>query len=81
MAEVAAKQRKHKMSRLEKKNTLIAYSFLAPNFLGFAIFTLVPVVCAILLAFVEWNGSPITPQQQPCLRSALSCSQKFIKCS
>lgn len=44
MAEVAAKQRKHKMSRLEKKNTLIAYSFLAPNFLGFAIFTLVPVV-------------------------------------
>ena len=27
MAEVAAKQRKHKMSRLEKKNTLIAYSF------------------------------------------------------
>ena len=47
MAEVAAKQRKHKMSRLEKKNTLIAYSFLAPNFLGFAIFTLVPVVCYI----------------------------------
>ena len=60
MAEVAAKQRKHKMSRLEKKNTLIAYSFLAPNFLGFAIFTLVPVVCAILLAFVEWNGGDIS---------------------
>lgn len=60
MAEVAAKQRKHKMSRLEKKNTLIAYSFLAPNFLGFAIFTLVPVICAILLAFVEWNGGDIS---------------------
>lgn len=60
MAEVAAKQRKHKMSRLEKKNTLIAYSFLVPNFLGFAIFTLVPVVCAILLAFVEWNGGDIS---------------------
>lgn len=60
MAEVAAKQRKHKMSRLEKKNTRIAYSFLAPNFLGFAIFTLVPVVCAILLAFVEWNGGDIS---------------------
>ncbi len=44
------------MSKLERKNTLIAYSFLAPNFLGFAIFTLVPVVCAILLSFVEWNG-------------------------
>lgn len=60
MTEIAAKQRKHKMSRLEKKNTLIAYSFLAPNFLGFAIFTLVPVVCAILLAFVEWNGGDIS---------------------
>ena len=60
MAEGAAKQRKHKMSRLEKKNTLFAYSFLAPNFLGFAIFTLVPVVCAILLAFVEWNGGDIS---------------------
>jgi len=44
------------MSRLEKKNTLIAYSFLAPNFLGFAIFTLVPVVFSIVLAFLNWNG-------------------------
>ena len=44
------------MSRLERKNTLIAYSFLAPNFLGFAIFTLVPVVFSVLLSFVEWNG-------------------------
>ena len=60
MAEIAVKQRRHKMSKLEKKNTLIAYSFLAPNFLGFAIFTLVPVICAILLAFVEWNGGDIS---------------------
>ena len=60
MAETAIKQRKRGMSRLERKNTLIAYSFLAPNFLGFAIFTLVPVVCAILLSFIEWNGGAIT---------------------
>ena len=38
------------MGKLERKNTLVAYSFLAPNFLGFAIFTLVPVVCAIALS-------------------------------
>ncbi len=56
MSAVADKPRKYRMSKLERKNTLIAYSFLAPNFLGFAIFTLVPVVCAILLSFVEWNG-------------------------
>ena len=47
---------KRRMSKLERKNTLIAYSFLAPNFLGFAIFTLVPVVFSIMLSFVEWNG-------------------------
>jgi len=29
---------------------------LAPNFLGFMFFTLVPVVFSIALAFVEWNG-------------------------
>ena len=48
------------MSRLEKKNTLIAYSFLAPNFLGFAIFTLIPVVFSVLLSFVEWNGGAMS---------------------
>ena len=50
---------RRKMGRLERKNTLVAYSFLAPNFLGFAIFTLVPVVCAILLSLFEWNGGDI----------------------
>ncbi len=60
MAESTVKRRKRGMSRLERKNTLIAYSFLAPNFLGFAIFTLVPVVCAILLSFMEWNGGSIS---------------------
>ncbi|MGN1368049.1 MAG: carbohydrate ABC transporter permease, partial [Aristaeellaceae bacterium] len=48
------------MSKLERKNTLIAYSFLAPNFLGFAIFTLIPVVCSVLLSLVEWNGGAIS---------------------
>ena len=59
MAQTAVKQRKRSMSKLERKNTLIAYSFLAPNFLGFAIFTLVPVVFSILLSFIEWNGGAL----------------------
>ncbi len=45
-----------KQSKLERRNTLIAYSFLAPNFLGFLVFTLVPVVFSIALAFLNWNG-------------------------
>ena len=48
------------MGKMERKNTLVAYSFLAPNFLGFAIFTLVPVVCAIALSLFEWNGGVLS---------------------
>ena len=59
MAQTAAKPPKRKLSKLERKNTLIAYSFLAPNFLGFAIFTLVPVVFSILLSFIDWNGGAL----------------------
>ena len=60
MAQTAAAKTRRRMSRLERKNKLIAYSFLAPNFLGFAIFTLVPVIFSVLLSFVEWNGGAIS---------------------
>ncbi len=56
MSQAEVKKARYKMGKLERKNTWIAYSFLAPNFLGFAIFTLVPVICAILLSLFEWNG-------------------------
>ncbi len=39
------------------KKQLVAYSFLAPNFIGFAIFTLVPIVFAVVLAFLHWDGA------------------------
>lgn len=45
-----------KMSR-ETKRDLIAYSFIAPNFIGFMVFTLVPIVFAFALAFMKWDGS------------------------
>ena len=47
---------RRKMSKLEKRNTLIAYSFLAPNFIGFVIFTLIPVIFSFALAFMDWGG-------------------------
>ena len=46
----------HRMSRYERRKELVAYSFLAPNFIGFAVFTLVPVLFSIFLSFVEWKG-------------------------
>jgi multiple sugar transport system permease protein len=39
------------------KDNLIAYSFIAPNFIGFAVFTLVPLVFALFLSFLEWDGA------------------------
>lgn len=41
----------------ETKRDLVAYSFIAPNFIGFAVFTLIPIVFAFALAFMEWDGN------------------------
>lgn len=48
------------MSKQMRKN-LVAYSFILPNFLGFAIFTLGPVLFAFVLGFLNWDGNnPMT---------------------
>jgi multiple sugar transport system permease protein len=39
------------------KEAVVAYSFIAPNFLGFAVFTLVPLVFALVLSFLRWDGA------------------------
>ncbi len=44
------------LNRNTKRN-LVAYSFIAPNFIGFAVFTLGPVIFAFILAFHEWDGN------------------------
>jgi multiple sugar transport system permease protein len=41
----------------QTRETIIAYSFIAPNFIGFAVFTLVPLVFALLLSFMNWDGA------------------------
>lgn len=43
-------------NKLKRKNTLTALSFIAPNFIGFFLFTLVPVVFSLILAFMEWDS-------------------------
>ncbi|MBP3814788.1 MAG: sugar ABC transporter permease, partial [Butyrivibrio sp.] len=45
------------MKRRARRRNLVAYSFIAPNFIGFAIFTLGPIVLALLMSFAEWDGS------------------------
>ena len=60
MSQSEVRKARYRMGRMERKNTLVAYSFLAPNFIGFAVFTLVPVICAIALSLFEWNGGDIS---------------------
>ena len=45
-----------KLSRQTKRD-LVAYSFIAPNFIGFCVFTLIPIIFAFALAFMKWDGS------------------------
>lgn len=54
--QVKTNKKNHKISK-ETKRSLIAYSFIAPNFIGFAVFTLVPILFAFSLAFLDWDGS------------------------
>ncbi len=42
--------------RRRRRTTLIGWSFILPNFLGFAALTLVPVVAALVLSFMEWDS-------------------------
>lgn len=39
----------------KKRETLAAYGFLLPNFVGFLIFTSIPVIISFAMAFVHWN--------------------------
>ncbi|PFG34433.1 carbohydrate ABC transporter permease [Sanguibacter antarcticus] len=43
-------------SRLRRRNTLIGWTFILPNFIGFATLTLVPVVILLYLGFTSWNA-------------------------
>lgn len=45
--------------RKSLRENLIAYSFILPNLLGFAIFTLVPMVFSLVLAFMHWDGANV----------------------
>ena len=52
VAKAAVSRRRRKLV-----NILTAYSFIAPNFIGFAVFTLGPIFFAFALAFMHWDGN------------------------
>jgi len=46
---------KRRRSRLRRRNTLLGWSFILPNFLGFALLTLVPIVVLFYMSLTNWN--------------------------
>lgn len=46
---------RRRRSRLVLRNTAVGWSFLLPNFAGFAVLTLVPVALLFYYAFTSWN--------------------------
>jgi multiple sugar transport system permease protein len=48
---------KGKIKKLKNNNGLTAFLFLLPNFIGFTVFTLIPVIAAFALCFVKWDYS------------------------
>ncbi len=56
-----AKQNKVELSEGAKKRNrrknLTAYAFIAPNFIGFAVFTMIPIMFAFGLSFCKWDGN------------------------
>ena len=43
-------------SVLRRRNTLAGWSFILPNFIGFAVLTLVPVLALFYIAFTDWTA-------------------------
>jgi ABC-type sugar transport system permease subunit len=41
---------------LTARNTLVGFSFILPNFAGFLIFVLIPVIFSLVLSFMKWDG-------------------------
>jgi multiple sugar transport system permease protein len=39
-----------------RRNALVGWSFILPNFIGFAVLTLIPMAAAFVIAFMKWDS-------------------------
>ncbi|MFC8680681.1 carbohydrate ABC transporter permease [Microbacterium ureisolvens] len=54
-AATAPPPERRRRSKLRLRNTLIGWSFILPNFIGFGLLTLIPIVVLFYMAFTNWN--------------------------
>ena len=47
---------RHAGMKLNTRNTLVGLSFILPNFIGFFVLVLVPVIFSFALSFMNWDG-------------------------
>ena len=45
-----------KRGALRRRKTLVAWSFILPNLVGFFVFTFVPIVFSLFLSLCEWSA-------------------------
>ena len=48
--------RKHWMSKMQKREAAVGYLYLLPNFIGFMIFTAIPIIAGFVISFTNYNG-------------------------
>ncbi|MCL2069151.1 MAG: sugar ABC transporter permease [Oscillospiraceae bacterium] len=49
-------KKRRKMSGLQKKEALAGYAFILPNFIGFIVFTAIPIVAGFVISFTNYSG-------------------------
>ena len=55
-AAIPALAGKHKMSKAAKREAAVGYLYLMPNFIGFLIFTAIPIIAGFIISFTDFNG-------------------------
>lgn len=70
--------KKNTPMRLGTRQALIGMSFIAPNFIGFLILTLIPVLFTFILSVCKWDG--FNPIEFVGLKISRRYSRPVISC-
>jgi multiple sugar transport system permease protein len=55
-AAVPSAVKKPKMSKTRRREAAVGYLYLLPNFIGFLVFTSIPIIAGFVISFTDYNG-------------------------